>query len=123
MPVMYLCARVSNEGAHRLAWAIGTSPSPGVAVRELEALIGINTVDRLLGGTLTPSAAEGAKIAVWSRGEVRPGDFYRGTALRWGDRPATRGDRGWRLPMAGRVAVHGMALLRAAEARGAEACA
>lgn len=112
MSVMYLRARVPNDGAHRLAWAIGTSKVPALAIRELEARIGVNTIDRLLDGTLTPSASEGEKISVWSRGEVRASDFYRDTALTWGDRPTPRNAGSWRLPMPGRTVVRGASHLR-----------
>ena len=112
MAVMFLRARVPNEGAHRLAWTIGTSKVPALAIRELESRLGVNTVDRLLEGSLTPSASEGEKISAWSRGEVRAGDFYRDTALSWGDRPAPRNAGAWRLPMTGRSVVRGTAHLR-----------
>lgn len=104
MPVMYLRARVPNDGAHRLAWAIGTRPIPAVAIRELEQLLGVNTVDRLLEGSLTPSRAEGDKIERWSDGAIRVDDFYKTTSLRWGDRPNYRKPGGWRMPMPGRTA-------------------
>ncbi|NYT43129.1 hypothetical protein HZY97_20305 [Sphingomonas sp. R-74633] len=104
MSLMYLIARVPNDGAHRLAWEIGTRPIPGNAIRELELLIGINAVDRLLGGSLTPSRSEGAKIERWSDGAVRANDFYQPTALRWGDKPSERKPSGWRMPMPGRTA-------------------
>jgi len=112
MPAMYLAARVPNEGAHRLAWVIGTAINPGESIRQLEATIGVNAVDRLLSGTLTPGERMGAAITLWSRGAVKAGDFYRPTSLRWCDQPSARAGSGWRMPMPGRMIERGSALLR-----------
>lgn len=121
MPAMYLAARVPNEGAHRLAWAIGTAPAPGAAIRELEARIGINAVDRLLSGTLTPGERMGAAIHLWSHGAVRVRDFYRPATGSWGDPPAPRGGSGWRMPMPGRTIERGSALLARRQGAAAQA--
>lgn len=118
MAVMYLPARVPNEGAHRLAWAIGHAPSPGEAIRQIETTIGVNTVDRLIGGSLVPGERMGAAIMLWSGGAVKVADFYRPTSLRWIDEPPARpGSKKWRRPMPGRMIERGSALLARRQGR------
>lgn len=90
MALMDLRCPVPNEGAHRLAWAIGLSPDPAAALAVLEASIGVNTVERLLSGTLTPSERMGARIWLWSGCTIDARDFYRETPLRWWDAPLAR---------------------------------
>jgi hypothetical protein len=90
---MYLPARVPTEGAHRLAWMIGTAPDPAATIVALEERIGINMVDRLLAGELTPGSTMGVHLALASRGKIVPRMFYRPTGLRWGEAP-----RGFAVP-------------------------
>jgi hypothetical protein len=117
MGVMYLPARVPNEGAHRLAWAIGRAPNPGDAIRQIETTIGVNTVDRLITGSLVPGERMGAAIMLWSGGAVKVADFYRPTSLRWIDEPPPRPGSGWRRPIPGRMIERGSALLARRQGR------
>lgn len=93
MPLMDLRGAVPNDGAHRLAWLIGMAPDPAAALAELEDKIGINTVERILFGTLVPGERMGAQIWAWSQCRLDTRAFYRHTATRWGQIPA-----GVRLP-------------------------
>jgi hypothetical protein len=86
------CA-VPNEGAHRLAWVLGLRPDPLAAVTRLEVMIGVNVVERLLRGEIEPSWTMGARIELFSGGEVTTRMFYRPANRRWYDAPA-----GLRLP-------------------------
>jgi hypothetical protein len=87
MALMDLRCPVPSEGAHRLAWLIGTADDPAAKICDLEDRIGINKVERLLSGILTPSEAMGASIWLASCGKIETRMFYRPTALRWWEAP------------------------------------
>lgn len=106
MALMDLRCPVPNQGAHRLAWVIGMHANPGAALRELESIIGGNTVERILCGSLRPAERMGADIARWSRWAIETEDFYRTCPLRWWEAPPERRSA-WRMPMPQRTAVRG----------------
>ena len=87
MPLMDLRGAVPNEGAHRLAWLIGLAPDPAAKLAAIEARIGVNTVERILIGTLIPCERMGAGIWVESGCKIETRMFHRRTHLRWGELP------------------------------------
>jgi hypothetical protein len=83
MALMDLRCPVPSDGAHRLAWLIGLAPDPAAKLAEIEAQIGVNTVERILFGTLVPCERMGAKIWAASRCTIDTRMFFRSTPLRW----------------------------------------
>ena len=90
MPLMHLPAVVPNEGARRLAWIIGNTEKPHVAVTLLEAMLGFGVIDRILSGELLPGVRMGARLWAWSGGQIDAYDFRHKPMGWWFDRPEAR---------------------------------
>lgn len=88
MALLDLRCPVPSDGAHRLAWAIALANDPAALIARIEAAVGVNTVDRLLNGSLVPGERMGAALWEATRGAVNVRQFYRRTPLRWWQAPA-----------------------------------
>lgn len=90
MKKMHLrAAGPANDGAHRLAWWIGTQPDAQAAFEIVGASLGdIGAVDRMLSGELTPGMAWGLALRDATDGAVLPHDWYHDATCGWFDAPA-----------------------------------
>lgn len=86
LPKMHLVARVPNEGARLLAWALGTNPRLWDVLTDHG--IGRIKIDRLLAGELTPGGIDGTVMMLRTKMLIRAHHWNQAPLGGWFERPA-----------------------------------